>query len=55
MPPPTLTTDYRDKARKCRFLAKSAEDRMAIQLFFLADAYEAAAQTFERADEPGPG
>ena len=48
MPLPTLATDYRDNARKCRFLAESAEDRIARQLFFLADEYDAAAYTIER-------
>ena len=48
MPLPSLATDYLDKARKCRFLAESAEDQIAKQLFFLADEYEAAAYTLER-------
>ena len=51
--PPTLATDFRDKARKCRFLAESAEDRIAKQLFFLADEYDAAAYTIEQDDKPG--
>ena len=49
--PPTLATDFRDKARKCRVLAGSTEDRIAKQLFFLADEYDAAAYTLERKDE----
>jgi hypothetical protein len=52
MPLRTLATDYRDKARKCRFLAESAEDRIAKQLFFLADEYDAAAYTIDRNDAP---
>ena len=53
MPPPTLATEYRAKARKCRFLAESAEVGIARKLFFLADEYDAAAYTIERSDEPG--
>ena len=52
MPLPTNATDYREKARKCRFLAGSAEDSIATQLFFLADEYDAAACTLELDDGP---
>jgi hypothetical protein len=52
MPLPTLASDYRDKARKCRSLAETAEDRIAKQLFFLADEYDAAAGTIDQHDEP---
>jgi hypothetical protein len=48
MPLITQATDYRDKARKCRFLAESAEERIARQLSFLAEEYDAAAYTIER-------
>ena len=54
MPLPTIATDYRAKARKCRFLAESADDSIARQLFFLADEYDAAAYTLERDDRPDP-
>jgi hypothetical protein len=53
MPLPNLATNYRDKARKCRFLAETAEEQLAKQLFFLADEYDAAAYTIERDGGPG--
>ena len=50
MPLPIVATDYREKARKCRILAGSAERKIAKQLFFLADEYDAAAYTREQRD-----
>ena len=50
MPLITQATKYRDKARKCRFLAKSAENQLAGQVSVLADEYDAAAYTIERTD-----
>jgi len=48
MPLSVVATNYRDKARKCRFLANSADEKLTKQLFMLADAYEAAAYSREQ-------
>ena len=48
MPARFVATDYRLKARNCRYLAASAEAKIAKHLFFLAKEYDAAAHTREQ-------
>jgi hypothetical protein len=43
-----VSTEYRNKARKCRALAASADNKISKQLFFLAREYDAAACARER-------
>jgi hypothetical protein len=50
MPLPFVATDYREKARKCRSLAESADGKIAKHLFFLAAEYDAAAYKREQKD-----
>ena len=48
---PANAAEYREKARNCRSLAESAEERIATQLSFLAEEYESAASMLEQRDQ----